>query len=172
MKFDLGAEVGALEYDFTTVPNCPPELADAKGLIPEPSTELVDYFFEKRNELNQVLAEWAAEQEAAEDEDEEPAPTVKTKRVTKAATKTTKTVEPESLEQRLGKWLTDPGKSNAPERVAVRDAMIDLLAKVCQGSPSREQIAALRHRHRVAFMEWLTTELLDPKGSLRSATTN
>lgn len=170
MKFDLGAEVGALEYDFTTVPNCPPELADAKGLIPEPSTELVDYFFEKRNELNRVLAEWAAEQEDAEDE--EPAPPVKTKRVTKTTTKTTRTTEPESLEQRLDKWLAEPGKSNAPERVAVREALIDILAKVCQGSPTREQIAALRHRHRVAFMEWLTTELLDPKGSLRSATTN
>jgi len=39
---------------------------------------------------------------------------------------------------------------------------LDLVAELCAGTPTREQIADLPHRVRTGFMEWLGEELRNP----------
>jgi hypothetical protein len=41
-------------------------------------------------------------------------------------------------------------------------ALIDALADVCAGSPTREQIEALPYRPQLAFIKWMASEILNP----------
>jgi len=58
----------------------------------------------------------------------------------------------------------DPGLAEKATAIAERlhEKELDLVAELCAGTPTREQIADLPHRVRVAFMEWLGEELRNP----------
>lgn len=45
----------------------------------------------------------------------------------------------------------------------VAEQVLDLLAELTQGEPSREEIAALPHRIQRAYTQWLRKELTDPE---------
>jgi hypothetical protein len=53
---------------------------------------------------------------------------------------------------------------------ALADQVLDLVAEITQGSPTRDEIAALPHRIQRAYINWLRKELTDPE--VPSAATN
>jgi hypothetical protein len=44
-------------------------------------------------------------------------------------------------------------------------ARIEALVKLCQGTPSKEQITALPYRHQEAFFGWLTSKFARPSST-------
>lgn len=51
------------------------------------------------------------------------------------------------------------------------ESVIDALAELTAGSPTREQIAALPFRIRRNFVRWLQKELMDPESSTAATST-
>lgn len=50
----------------------------------------------------------------------------------------------------------------------VDDEQLDIIAEITDGSPSREELAALPFRHRVAFYGWILGELNNPSAGTTS----
>lgn len=153
MGFNAAEEVDPLDYDFTTLKPLPEGLEKAKGTVPEPSNERLEAFGRRFNRLQQLMNEAddarLSREAAALDK-----PAAKSK---KSAMTTLDALE---------KWTTEnseQGEELPPELKKAEQVYIDLLDYVCQGSPSRAEIAAMPGRTRAAFMGWLVGELLVPK---------
>ena len=52
----------------------------------------------------------------------------------------------------------------------IQDSILDAVAELTKGSPSREQLAALPFRHKRRYIESLQRDLVDPEGA--AAATN
>jgi len=137
--FDAGAEVDPLDYDFTTIKAIPDDvreiLKDAKGTIPEPSNERVNKFLRKQRTKLESVGI------KVEDFD----PNDQQKSMT-AIAKSLSTASAEDI-----------------DKVALE--MVDAFAELCDGTPSREQIAALPQRIQSAFFGWLMGKLTSPESA-------
>lgn len=129
--FDAGGAVSALEFNFTTAKGADGNPCKGKGVVPEPSQDLIDEVFE---DLRGLMASVGLKSESVGGD---------------------ATVE-------VVKTLTE-----APEGVmkSISSGMLDTVAKLTQGQPSREEIAALSSRHRQAFYGWLLGHFGDPQRS-------
>lgn len=60
---------------------------------------------------------------------------------------------------------TQEAKEEAPEMRSEerQDRLLELTAALCQGSPSKKELAELPPRIRNAFMKWVYKELADPE---------
>lgn len=153
-KFDGGAALSALEFDFTTIPGWSPDYTDAKGTIPEPSTEMVDRFLDRYFELMALLADVEG---AKADEIENGG--------------VEQDGEQKTLHERLEAWRNGEPK-NAQERAFVQDALLELTVYVTQGTIKEDWLRALGYRGQRLFTQWLVSELADPKGPEPSAMTS
>jgi len=70
----------------------------------------------------------------------------------------------EETDRLLKDHADDPDLAEQADAIAERlhEKELDLVAELCAGTPTREQIADLPHRVRTAFMEWLGEELRNP----------
>lgn len=121
MGFDASTAVEPLDYDFTHFASRDPVLADAKGVIDEPSDEAVQ-------KMQRQFAE-----------------------ATKAFRDASSGDGPPLAE-------LDRDVFEASET-----AILEAVAEVCNGSPSREQLAALPYRHKRRFLTWLQRQLMNPE---------
>lgn len=60
---------------------------------------------------------------------------------------------------------------NEDDLNAIYEENLDAVAELCDGSPTREQIASLGHRGFQAFLGWIGAELVNPEGK-RPATSS
>lgn len=158
MAFDAGASVDALDWDFSTLKNTPEILKDARGTIPEPTSEQVNRFIEKYVRLGQLAIEGVDEKPAA--------PTKRSPATGKASGRPPKRTFAEKITE-----LMDSPDTAAEDKHAATEAMIDLIMIVCldadghplDGAPTREQVVALGARVREQFLVWLNNELMGPK---------
>lgn len=147
MGFVAADAVIELDYDFRglragkRIPGWPEELNDVRGVSPEPSQEQVAEFQEGLRRVYK-LGEFA---DGAEEGDGE--------RVTG-----------QQLAEQVNRSLSRTELTKRDEEVA------GLYAAVCSHEPSAAQICALPARHRVAFIGYLSNELLNPTSG--SAATN
>ena len=111
-KFDAGAAVERLDYDFTAY-------GGPTGTVPEPSEGQIDALLDRLRSAMPDLPADATQAQVAE------------------ATRDMKLAEQSEL-------------------------MLDALGELCQGSPSREQLAELPFRVRTVFQNWLLDELMNP----------
>jgi hypothetical protein len=137
--FDAGAEVDPLDYDFTTIKALPGAvreiLKDAKGTIPEPSNEQVNKFLRKQRSK--------LESHGVKIEDFDPADQIKSMT---AVAKALATASPEDIDK-------------------MASGMVDAVAELCGGTPTREQIDALPQRIQTAFFGWLMGKLTSPESA-------
>lgn len=49
------------------------------------------------------------------------------------------------------------------EFAKVEEDILDALAKLCQGRPTRDQLAALPYRQKREYIKWLQNELMNPE---------
>lgn len=133
-KFDAGASVEALDYDFSTIKVADEQsaaiLKDAKGTVPEPTQDALERFQEQ---LRETVIGNGLEDIVGLGEDAPP-------------------------EQVISAMSTlDEGALHR-----VMQGTNDAIKQLCAGSPSPEQIDALPARVRLAFVGWLTQSLVGP----------
>jgi hypothetical protein len=63
------------------------------------------------------------------------------------------------------------GSLTEDEHNAIHEEAFDAVLELCDGSPSREQLAGLGHRGFQAFLGWISSEVNNPEG-LRPATSS
>jgi len=137
--FDAGAEVDPLDYDFTTIKAIPNDvreiLQDAKGTIPEPSNDQVNKFLRSQRAK--------LEEAGVNVKDFDPTDQQKSMLV-------------------IAQAMVDA----SPETVdKIAAGMVDAVAELCGGRPTREQIDALPVRIRTAFFGWLMGQLTNPESA-------
>lgn len=122
-KFNAGTAVEALEYDFTEyVPGC-------EGIIPEPSTEQIEQYFERAREVaKEVIGLRDKMQKVSGDNVEE------------------------MSEEEISAIVTDLESVNVSD---MQNKMIALIADLCSQQPSAEHILALPFRVRQEFVKWV-----------------
>lgn len=149
MGFNATTAVEPLDFDFTTLANCPDILADAKGTIPEPSMEAMNRFrsgfFGMLDLIKKVTQQEMTKAKLAED---------------------TAKHEAASVNELVDAWHERLDDSSTHQSKIVTDAMTEWMLIVCAPVLTGEQLLALPVRVRTAFMGWLVEELIDPKGSL------
>jgi hypothetical protein len=125
MGFNAGDEVEPLDYDFTFFKDKIPELAVAKGTIPEPSDTAVQ-------------------------------------RMQRKLVEATKKFVPSGAP---GAPTTAAAMADLPEDAfeQAETVILDAIAELCAGSPTREQLAVLPYRHKRKFIAWLQRQLMNPE---------
>lgn len=157
MGFNAAERVSALDYDFTTMDPCPTALRKCKGIIPEPSDEMMDTFIERFHRLMDLLATASV--------------STLTFELSEKARKMDEAPETLTVDEALAKWH-EPDDDLSEGRRKANGAVVELLADICQGTPSKAEIEAMPGRTRAAFLQWLVMELLTPKEELIGMTTS
>lgn len=125
-KFNAVTAVESLEYDFE------PYQPGVTGVIPEPSSEQIETYFEKaRTVAKEVMA-------------------LKSK-MEKVQGQGGTDVE-EMSEQEIAEIVTDLESIDVHE---IQRQMVDLISDLCSQTPTSEQINALPFRVRQEFMKWV-----------------
>lgn len=140
MGFDASQAVEPLDYDFTQY------APDARGVIPEPSQDLLDQFERASNAGTNELGLDQAQQ----------------MRISAAVASDSPDLARllADLPAEIIERMQDPNF-----RAATRERMLDAMAELCQGTPSRDEIAALPPRVREAFQNWLALKFFQGAGN-------
>jgi hypothetical protein len=148
--FDAGSIVEPMNWDFS-------KFGGGSGTVPEPSDAEVERFLKKYQVLvTQTLR--TAELNAAQQLDD-------------AISKAAGTDESRllTLQESISVMSQIDSGELASSSDAV-DALVDLFASICKGSPSKEQLMSLPHRIRAAFYGWLMGQLTNPDFSAAADT--
>lgn len=150
MGFNVETVVEPMDWDFSNPTIVPGACDDDKGIIPEPSTEMVDLFRARYYGLLDQLSKAAVNTEQHENE----SPIDAANRILEDAAR--------PLDDRLREWAE---KTAEPDKNAqlVDEEMIRIVADVCGGSPTEAQLRKLPSRHFRAFCSWLNDQLEHPK---------
>jgi hypothetical protein len=80
-------------------------------------------------------------------------------------------IDPETIDRLSAEELQDLMDDDQNMRVvAAQEAISELVATLCSGSPSKDQLLALPFRVRQAFLRWLQGKLLDPEAGAAGTT--
>jgi hypothetical protein len=150
MGFDVSTVVEPMEWNFSNPDIVPGATPDDKGVIPEPSTEMVDLFRARYYGLLDQLNKASVNTEQRDGED----PVAAANRILEEAKK--------PLDDRLREWAE---RTAEPDKNAqlVDEELIRIVADVCGGCPTEDQLGKLPSRHFRAFTQWLNDQLEAPK---------
>ena len=124
-KFDAGVAVEALEYDFTAY-------GGKEGRIPEPTTRLVNDFFD---EMRGLLQEAQRAKSAAEG------------------------VQLEEMSEEEMAGALDKVDEGMAATTNFQERTVKAIAILCQDSPSADELMALPYRVLSQFNQWLIGEI-------------
>lgn len=150
MGFNVETVVEPMDWDFSNPTIVPGACDDDKGIIPEPTTEMVDLFRARYYGLLDQLSKAAVNTEQREDE----TPVEAANRILEDAKR--------PLDDRIREWAE---RTAEPDKNAqlIDEEMIRIVADVCGGSPTEAQLRKLPSRHFRAFCSWLNDQLEHPK---------
>lgn len=150
MGFDVSMVVEPMEWDFSNASIVPGAEPADKGVIPEPSTDMVDLFRARYYGLLDQLNKATVNTEQRDDED----PVKAANRILEDAKK--------PLDERIQEWAS---RTAEPDKNAqlIDEEMRRIVADVCGGCPTMAQLSKLPSRHFRAFCSWLNNELEAPK---------
>lgn len=134
--FVAAEAVETLDYDFTSL-NANGDERFTKGTIPEPSRELYDNFTDANHKIDR---EMGLDLEGLTEE-------------------IAKVENPQEAMLIYGRAIAAIPEDSRREAAHKR---IDVIAELCQGTPPKEEIAALPFRHQEAFFGWLMGQLRGP----------
>lgn len=148
--FNVTTVVEPLEWDFSDATRVPGATPDDKGVIPDPTQEMVDLFRARYIGLLEQLEKVEVNTGVRDSESAVDA----ANRILEEARR--------PLLDRIDEWAA---RTAEPDKNAqlVNDELIRIVADVCGGCPSELQIRKLPSRHLRAFIQWLNEQLTVPK---------